>query len=335
MSNNELRWSIAIHGGAGAISTADTVFLKEAEEGLEKALSKGSQVLSSGGSALEAVEAAVSALEDDPSFNAGQGSVLTLNGRHELEASIMYSDGLTPVASCGACCLITRIRNPIKLARLIMEKTPHVMLAGPEAEHLADKHGLQSVDSPTFFTTARRRAEWEREIANRADETKTVRMTKVSEGGGSPLLAAQHQGLQDSETVGAVAIDSAGRLAAATSTGGRTCKLDGRIGDSPIIGSGTYASSEVAVSGTGWGEQFMKHVAAYDVAARMKYKSAAGAVTLQQAVHEVVNGVLGPGDGGIIAVDREYNISSQFNTEGMFRGEADHLEKFQVSIFKR
>lgn len=299
------RYAIAIHGGAGVITTHDPVALGLARKGLERALQVGRSILEKGGSSLDAVEQVVVELEDDPCFNAGRGSVLGRSGHHELEASIM-----TCSRKCGAVTLLRRVKNPIKLARAVMERTPHIFIGGEEAEKLAESWGLELVDN-SYFTTEQRRQQW---LRYREGEGHVMHVDEI---------------VQHGQTVGAVAIDWQGRLAAATSTGGRTNKWDGRIGDTPIIGAGNWASSTCAVSGTGMGEQFLRHCICHDLAARIMY----GGASLAEAAHQVVNRVLEPGDGGVVCVDKDYNMAMVLNSAGMYRGCADHTGRFEVAIF--
>lgn len=289
-------FGIAIHGGAGTLPRAEMSAEREAEyrAGLEGALRRGFAVLERGGASLDAVTQAVVALEDNPLFNAGRGAVFTLDGRNELDASIM--DGATLAA--GAVCGLTRIRNPVELARAVMEHSQHAFLSGSGAEEFAASRGFQFV-GPDYFHTESRWRQLER--------------IRAGDGGVSPTTIS-HVG-----TVGAVALDSRGRLAAATSTGGMTGKRYGRIGDSPIIGAGTYADDRsCAVSATGHGEMFIRAAVAHDICARVRF----GGRSLAEAAREVVFEELPAlgGEGGIIAIDRHGRIEMEFNCEGMFRG---------------
>lgn len=300
MSTATGTFALAIHGGAGVIERN----LLSAEEeiairaDLEAALDAGNAILATGGSALDAVQAAVVALEESPRFNAGKGSVYNAEGRHELDASLM--EGHTRRA--GAVAGVETIRNPVKLARAVMEHSPHVMMVGAGAECFADTQAQIERVANDWFDTETRRAQLEgeqaRERAAMAD---------------ADNLRGKYFG-----TVGAVALDTHGHLAAATSTGGMTNKRYGRVGDSPLIGAGTWADERCAVSGTGWGEFFIRNAVAHDIAARMAYgghslADAAEAVILQQVPE------LG-GDGGAIAVDRNGYIAMPFSTSGMYRG---------------
>jgi beta-aspartyl-peptidase (threonine type) len=305
-------FGIAIHGGAGVIQRSKMSRQKEGEyrAGLEAALDAGYHVLAAGGSSLDAVAAAVTVMEDSPLFNAGRGAVFTADGRNELDAAIM--DGAT--LNAGAVTLVTTVRNPIRLARLVMEKTPHVMLAGHGAEALARAHGLETAP-PEYFYTERR---WQ--ALQRAQTARGV---------------AQDVGLPEAErhgTVGAVALDRDGNLAAATSTGGRTNKMGGRVGDSPIIGAGTYANNAtVAVSCSGSGEHFMRTVAAHTVSALMELKG----WTVARAAKHVVLNKLAPlgGSGGLIAVDRAGRIVRCFSGAGMYCAHRTDGSKPTVAIY--
>lgn len=303
---------IAIHGGAGTLTRAGLTprGARLYRAALLAALEAGNAILRRGGAALDAVAAAVVAMEDDPLFNAGRGAVYNADGGHELDAAIM--DGATLRA--GAVCATRRIRNPVLAARAVMERTPHVMLAAGGADRFARARGLALV-APGYFGTAHRRAALERERLRRAGAR------------APPATEAERHG-----TVGAVALDSRGDLAAATSTGGYTNKLAGRVGDSPVIGAGTYADNRCcAVSGTGTGEYFMRALLAYDVAARMRYLGE----PLARAALRALAGVaaLG-GSGGLIALDGRGRIAMPFNTEGMYRGYARGRSRPVVAIFK-
>ena len=260
------------------------------------ALNAGYEVLAKGGSSMDAVVAAVSTFEDDPLFNAGRGAALTAAGTAELDAAVM--DGATLRA--GAVTLVTTVKNPVRLARLVMEKTRHVMLAGHGAEALAREHGLPTV-APEYFLTERRRLALQRVRAAAAE--RPVALTEADKHG----------------TVGAIALDAHGNLAAATSTGGRNNKLPGRVGDTPVVGAGTYAdNATAAVSCTGEGEYFMRIVAAHALAALMELKG----FTVEAAAHAVIHDRLkgAGGRGGLIALDAKGKVAMAFSTSGMYRG---------------
>ncbi|MBP3984632.1 isoaspartyl peptidase/L-asparaginase [Pseudoxanthomonas helianthi] len=292
-------FALAIHGGAGVIERERLSAEEEAaiRADLDRALEAGYRVLRDGGSALDAAQAAVVALEESPRFNAGKGAVFDAEGRHELDASLM--DGRTRRA--GAVAGVATIRNPIKLAREVMEHSPHVMLIGAGAENFADtRPGIERVPNDWFDTDARHAQLLETQARERAEAD-------------AANLKGKYFG-----TVGAVALDMHGHLAAATSTGGMTNKKWGRVGDSPLIGCGTWADAHCAVSGTGWGEFFIRNAVAHDIAARIAY----GGASLQEAADAVILRVVpeSGGDGGAIAIDAQGNIALPFNTSGMYRG---------------
>jgi beta-aspartyl-peptidase (threonine type) len=303
-------FAIAIHGGAGTLPRAE--MSAEAERryrtGLNDAIDAGFAVLQAGGTSIDAVTRAVVLLEDNPLFNAGKGAVFTLDGRNELDASIM--DGSTLMA--GAVCGVTRIRNPVQLARAVMERSDHVMLVGAGAEEFAATQGFSFVPQSYFYTPER---------------FKQLERIRGGDAGLSALTIS-HIG-----TVGAVALDDKGRLAAATSTGGMTGKRYQRIGDSPIIGAGTYADDRsCAVSATGHGEVFIRAAVAHDICARMRFAGR----SVGQAVREVVLDELPPlgGEGGVIAIDARGEISIEFNSEGMFRASRRAGEETQIGIYR-
>ena len=291
-----VRWGMVIHGGAGTINRGSIPPEREAEyhAALRAALLAGHQVLAAGGSSLDAVEAAVNLMEDSPLFNAGRGAVFTAEGRNELDAAIM--DGRTRAA--GAVAGVTRVKNPIDLARRVMEQSPHVMLTGEGAETFARQQNIELV-APEYFRVQSR---WDALQRARAAEQQRSEVPADAKFG----------------TVGAVALDRSGNLAAGTSTGGMTNKKWGRVGDAPIIGAGTYANQFCAVSATGHGEFFIRSVVAYDICALMAYRG----LSLQAAADEVVMRKLVEfgGEGGVIAMDQQGYIATPFNSSGMFRG---------------
>jgi beta-aspartyl-peptidase (threonine type) len=302
--------AIAIHGGAGVIEPSKMTSEKAAsyQAGLAAALDAAYAILERGGSSLDAVTTAVRMMEDDPQFNAGRGAVLNQDGDAELDAAIM--DGRGPRA--GAVAGVRHVKNPVELARLVMERSPHVLLIGDGAEEFALEQGVVLVPRG-YFRTHQRIAE----LAE-AQQAEANRGTAAGSGTG---------------TVGAVALDRAGNLAAATSTGGLTNKHRGRVGDTPIIGAGTYARNDsCAVSGTGHGEYFIRQVVAYDICALMAYKK----LTLSQAVTEVIHGKLAAagGEGGVIAIDAAGNIVMDFNSIGMFRGARDGHGLRQIGMYR-
>jgi beta-aspartyl-peptidase (threonine type) len=303
------RIAIAIHGGAGVIAREQLGPDGGAayHAGLREALDAGYAVLDQGGSSLDAVTTAVRLLEDNPLFNAGRGAVLAHDGRAYLDASIMRGKDL----AAGAVTGLTTVRHPIDLARRVMEKSPHVMLSGDGAEEFAALQGLERVPNQWFITPTRQR-----------------QLERVLTG----ATAARNE-LQGLGTVGAVAVDKAGDVAAATSTGGMTNKRWGRIGDAPIIGAGTYANNaSCAVSATGHGEYFIRSVVAYDICALVEYKG----WTLERAAKEVVKGKLVQrgGEGGIIAVDPQGEVVLEFNSPGMFRGLRDSTGRRMTAIYE-
>jgi beta-aspartyl-peptidase (threonine type) len=294
------QWSLAIHGGAGTIPKDIPESQKEEYlKSLRAALEIGKKVLAGGGTSLDAVEKVVRFLEDDPLFNAGKGAVFTNEGTNELDAAIMDGRDL----SCGSVAGLKTVKNPISLARMVMEKSPHVFMVGQGAEKFADEMKVERVD-PKYFFTQKRWDDWQKNLKEEAEK--------------------------DKDTVGAVALDVHGNLAAATSTGGMTNKRFGRLGDVPVIGAGTYANNRTAaISATGWGEQFIKHTVAHDISALMEYKG----LTLQQAADEVIHRKLQKDDGGVIGVARDGSIALVFNSEGMYRGAADSKGRFEVAIW--
>lgn len=303
-------YGIVIHGGAGAISKekATPEIEKEIRRTLSVSLTNGYEVLSKGGSAVEAVQAAVNVMEDSAHFNAGKGAVFTHDGKNEQDATIM--DGATK--NCGGIAGVRHIKNPINLAREIMENSPHVLLMGDGAEQFAQEHCIELADDDYFYTERR----WlQLEDAKRKD-------TRVLSEGGSG---------KDLGTVGAVALDKQGRLAAATSSGGMTNKKHGRVGDSAIIGAGTYANDRVAISTTGHGEFFIRAVTAYDIASMMCYEKLSLADASTKAIEKLEH--LG-GTGGLIAIDREGNIALPYNTLGMYRAHRVGKDEPSVQIWE-
>ncbi|NBC66059.1 MAG: beta-aspartyl-peptidase [Bacteroidetes bacterium] len=305
----QTEWSLALHGGAGVISQDMPDSTKQLYyKGLEDALSVGEEVLSGGGSALDAVEMTVRSLENNPLFNAGRGAVYTNEGTHELDAAIM--DGSTLAA--GAITGVTTVKNPITLARKVMTDSRHIFFSGAGAEEFADQTGVERVEN-SYYDTQSRYEQWQRarEQSNLKNE--------------NPFPDEYKYG-----TVGAVALDKEGNLAAATSTGGMTNKRFGRVGDVPVIGSGIFANHVAAISATGWGEQIMRNVSANTIANYMEFSGS----TLDEAIDFVLTERLNPGDAGFIGVDYEGNISMQMNTVGMFRGSIDSHGNRTVMIWE-
>lgn len=306
-------FSIAIHGGAGTLVKGLMTQELEAEykSALKIARDKGFEVLENGGSALDAVEVAVKLLEDTPLFNAGKGAVFTNEGTHEMDASIMEGKNL----EAGAVSLVTGIKNPISLARDVMEKSYHVFLAGEGAMKFAKGLGYE-IESPEYFFDEVRYKQWQG--------------IKDSDN-----FQLDHSVKKDGKfgTVGAVACDQNGNIAAATSTGGMTNKKWGRVGDSPMVGAGVYANNKTcAVSCTGSGEFFIRGVVAYDVSCLMEHKG----LSLEDAANEVIHKRILDikGDGGLIAIDAQGNIAMPFNTEGMYRAFKTSKRKEEISIYK-
>ncbi len=310
--------AIAVHGGAGTINRDEMSAEREAEIRivLEKALRAGHAVLAAGGSSVNAVTAAVTTLEDSPLFNAGKGAVFNCAGKNELDAAIMNGATL----DAGAVAGLRRTKNPVLLARLVLEKSPHVLLIGEGAESYGAAHGIEMVD-PAYFHTQER---WE--------QLKALQAREHVEGCGDAVAALGGFDPLSFGTVGAVALDAAGNLAAATSTGGMTNKRYGRVGDVPVIGAGTYAdNATAAISATGHGEYFIRTVAAHSIASRMAFKGE----SVQQAADAVVMDLLKNmgGGGGVIAIDANGHIAMPFNTSGMYRGFIDVDGKMQTAIY--
>jgi beta-aspartyl-peptidase (threonine type) len=300
-----LEYAIVIHGGAGNISpehiSPERATAIEAK--LSEAMELGTQVLDSGGSSLDAVEQVIILLEDSPLFNAGKGAVFNHKGKNELDASIM--DGMT--LNAGGVTGVGDIKNPIRAARLVMEKSPHVLMMGAGASDFAAMHGIEIVDSGYFYTE-KRWNDLQKQLDREKEETEKY------------------------GTVGCVALDKAGNLAAGTSTGGMTNKKFGRIGDSPIIGAGNYANnSSCAVSGTGHGEYFIRYTVGHDISALMEYRG----LTVEEAAREVVQKKLesAGGKGGVICVDKHGNIAMEYNTSGMLRAWGNSKGERNIVIF--
>ena len=299
-AGSDRAWAIAIHGGAGSSPDSRTQAENDAYlASLRSALRKGTSILEEGGTALDAVEQVILLLEDDPLFNAGKGAVFNHDGRHELDASLMDGESL----GCGAVAGVTTVKNPISLARLVMERTRHVLLGGVGADRFAEEMGVEPVGQDYFYTQG-------------------------SHDSLQRFLKSERREAGEHGTVGAVALDRAGNLAAGTSTGGLTGKKHGRVGDSPIIGAGTYAKNATcAVSGTGVGEEFIRHGVAQRISDLMEYRG----LSLDSAAQQVI-ALLDEGVGGVIAVGHDGTISLVFNTAGMARGAADSTGRFDVQL---
>jgi beta-aspartyl-peptidase (threonine type) len=327
--------TLVIHGGAGTITRANMTPEKEKayREVLNTALQKGYAVLKQGGTSQKAVETAIMVMEDSPLFNAGKGAVFTNEGKNEMDAAIM--DGKTLKA--GAVAGVSTIKNPIRAAIAVMEKSPHVLMAGKGADLFAKEQGLEIVDPSYFYTEPRfkalekAKAEEKVELDHSENTKKTIqKQPKTGFAKDEDLIFTEGKKYG---TVGCVALDKFGNLTAGTSTGGMTNKRYGRIGDAPIIGAGTYANNNTcAVSATGHGEFFIRSVVAYDISALMEYKG----LSVKDAADEVVMKKLVErgGEGGIIALDKNGNIAMPFNSEGMYRGYIKSDGKSEVMIYK-
>lgn len=319
-SEKQNEFAIVIHGGAGTIIKENMTAEKEAayQETLEEAIRVGYDILKHGGSSLDAVQKTINVMEDSPLFNAGKGAVFTNAGTNEHDASIM--DGKT--WNAGASAGTKTVKNPINLARAIMDHSPHVMLSGNGAEEFAMEQGLEIVDPNYFYSENRFQSLQKIKDSEQVSQIQGVNQTFYDSN------------IKDSKfgTVGCVALDKHGNLAAGTSTGGMTNKRWGRIGDAPIIGAGTYANNRTcAVSSTGWGEFFIRAVVAHDISALMEYKG----LSLAEAAKEVIQNKIPKlgGDGGIIAVDKNGNMIMEFNTSGMFRATMDDQGDLIIGIY--
>ncbi len=323
------KWAVVLHGGAGVIERKNMDPKTEAayRASIHAALEKAADTLDKGGSALDAVEAAIRMMEDDPLFNAGRGAVFTATGKNELDAAIMDGSNL----KAGAVAGVTRTRHPISLARAVMEKSLHVMLVGTGADEFAASHGLEMVD-PGFFFTERR---WQGLVKELQREGKPIppRPAGAPPAPGKPVAEIGPPDAHKFGTVGVVALDKQGNIAAGTSTGGLTAKMWGRVGDSPIIGAGTYADNRsCAVSGTGTGEYFIRLTVARTICALVQYKG----VGLQAAADEVIQHQLTEmkGDGGVIAIDTKGDMVWSFNTPGMYRARVAEGGKPEIEMYR-
>lgn len=320
------KFAIALHGGAG--KSPEAADREAVERSLGAALDLGVKLLKEGGTSLDAVERVIRFLEDDPLFNAGRGAVFNAAGGHELDASIM--DGRT--RACGAVAAVRTVRNPISLSRLVMEKTRHVLLAADGAERFADEMQVERVEN-TWFDTDKQRRAWDRvkteEAKAEAAKAEAAKQSRATIAPSASLATNHSPPTLHYGTVGCVVLDTHGNLAAGTSTGGLTNKRFGRVGDSPIVGAGTYADNATcAVSCTGIGEQFIRHAVAYDISARLAYRQQ----PLAEAIHEILTKRLNPSDGGIIAVGADGTIAMDFSTAGMARAAADWRGRREVKI---
>jgi beta-aspartyl-peptidase (threonine type) len=323
------KWAIVLHGGAGVIERASMDATREAayRTALRADLQAGADILAKGGSSLDAIETVIRLLEDDPLFNAGRGAVFTAEGRNELDSSIM--DGATLKA--GAVAGVTRTRHPVSLARAVMEKSPHVMLSGEGADLFAKEAGLEQV-SPSFFFTERR---WQDLILQLKKENRPLpqRPAGAPPEPAKPVAQLEPPDAHKFGTVGVVALDSRGNIAAGTSTGGTQGKRWGRIGDSPIIGAGTYASnSSCAVSATGSGEFFIRLTVAREICALVEYSHKKVQAAADEVIHKRLTAI--KGDGGVIFLTPNGELGWSFNTPGMYRARVSEGGKSQISIYK-
>ena len=318
-SSAQKKYVLVIHGGAGTITRENMTAEKEKayRAKLTEALTAGYAEIKKGSSSVDAVAAAIVIMEDSPLFNAGKGAVFTSDGKNELDASIMYGKDL----SAGAIAGVHTIKNPIKAAIAVMQKSAHVMLAGNGAEIFAKENGLEIVD-PKYFWTKDRWDGLQKLKKKEAEKTPKISQNSIEDS----YFIDQKFG-----TVGAVALDKNGHIAAGTSTGGMSNKKFGRIGDSPIIGAGTYANAQVGISGTGWGEFFIRSTAARTIAAKMEYQNKDLKTAAQETIDQIEK--MG-GDGGLIALDKDGNIAMPFNTAGMYRGAVTENGEIEIEIYK-
>jgi beta-aspartyl-peptidase (threonine type) len=331
-------FGIVIHGGAGTILRENMTPQKESEykAKLEEAIKVGHKILAEGGSSLDAVEATIRIMEDSPLFNAGKGAVFTADEKNELDASIMNGKDKTAGAIAG----VTTVKNPISLARQVMENSPHVMMAGKGAEIFAKERGLELVLPDYFYTQSRfdalQKVRAKDENAVQLDHDGDSTQKNKDKENKKNKANFYDPTIKDSKfgTVGCAALDKNGNLAAGTSTGGMTNKKYGRVGDAPIIGAGTYANNATcAVSSTGWGEFFIRNIVAYDISAMMEYKN----ISLAEAAKEVIQNKLPAlgGDGGIIAIDKNGNVVMEFNTAGMYRASMNKDGELYIGIYEK
>lgn len=320
MMSAQKKYVLVIHGGAGTILKSNMTTEKENayKAKLTEALKAGYAEIQKGNSSVDAVAASIMIMEDSPLFNAGKGAVFTAEGTNELDASIMYGKD----KSAGAIAGVHTIKNPIKTAIAVMQKSEHVMLSGVGAEQFAKDQNLEIVDPKYFWTKDR----WDGlQKLKQKEQSNTTK--KVSQN----ILPESYEIDQKFGTVGAVALDKTGNIAAGTSTGGMTNKKYGRIGDAPIIGAGTYANSQVGISATGWGEYFIRATAARTIAAKMEYQNKDIKTASQETIDEIEK--MG-GDGGLIALDKNGNMAMPFNTAGMYRGSITEDGEIAIEIYK-
>ncbi len=318
-SSAQKKYVLVIHGGAGTITRENMTTEKEKayRAKLAEALKAGYTEIKKGSSSVDAVAAAIVIMEDSPLFNAGKGAVFTSDGKNELDASIMDGKDL----SAGSIAGVHTIKNPIKAAIAVMQKSAHVMLAGSGAEIFAKENGLEIVD-PNYFWTKERWDGLQKLKKKKSEKTSKTSQNNIQDS----YLIDQKFG-----TVGAVALDKNGNITAGTSTGGMSNKKFGRIGDSPIIGAGTYANAQVGISGTGWGEFFIRATAARTVAAKMEYQNKDLKTAAQETIDQIEKMA---GDGGLIALDKDGNIAMPFNTAGMYRGAVTENGEIEIEIYK-
>ena len=320
MMSAQKKYVLVIHGGAGTILKSNMTTEKENayKAKLTEALKAGYAEIQKGNSSVDAVAASIMIMEDSPLFNAGKGAVFTAEGTNELDASIMYGKN----KSAGAIAGVHTIKNPIKTAIAVMQKSEHVMLSGVGAEQFAKDQNLEIVDPKYFWTKDR----WDGlQKLKQKEASNTTK--KISQN----TLPESYEIDQKFGTVGAVALDKTGNIAAGTSTGGMTNKKYGRIGDAPIIGAGTYANSQVGISATGWGEYFIRATAARTIAAKMEYQNKDIKTASQETIDEIEK--MG-GDGGLIALDKNGNMAMPFNTAGMYRGSITEDGEIAIEIYK-
>ncbi|MGA9211550.1 isoaspartyl peptidase/L-asparaginase family protein [Kaistella sp.] len=320
MMNAQKKYVLVIHGGAGTILKSNMTAEKENayRAKLTEALKAGYAEIKKGNSSIDAVAASIIVMEDSPLFNAGKGAVFTADGKNELDAAMMYGKD----KSAGAIAGVHTIKNPIKAAIAVMQKSEHVMLSGVGAEQFAKEQNLEIVD-PSYF--------WTKDRWDGLQKLKQKESSNTSKKVSQNTLPESYEIDQKFGTVGAVALDKAGNITAGTSTGGMTNKKYGRIGDAPIIGAGTYANSQVGISATGWGEYFIRATAARTIAAKMEYQNKDIKTATQETIDEI--GKMG-GDGGLIALDKDGNIAMPFNTAGMYRGAITEDGEITIEIYK-
>jgi beta-aspartyl-peptidase (threonine type) len=323
------KWAIVLHGGAGVIQRSSMTPERDKayRAGMDEAVRAAAKVLDANGSAVDAVEAALNKLEDNPLFNAGKGAVFTADGKNELDAAIM--DGKTMMA--GAVADVTRTKNPISLAKAVMQKSPHVMLVGPGADQFAASVGLPQVDPSYFFTEQR----WQGLIRQLKRENLPIpaRPAGAPPAPTRPIAQLESPDAHKWGTTGIVVRDRLGNIAAGTTTGGTQAKRWGRVGDSPIIGAGTYADDRsCAVSATGHGEVFIRAAVAHDICARMRFGGRSIAAAVREVVLEELPGM--GGEGGVIAIDAQGEIAMEFNSEGMFRAARSEGGQARIAIYR-